>query len=218
MLEEYDYKAKMYDPQIGRFMRPDPLYEKQLSYADLLGFSWHLRLELTVVVLIFCSCTGGRKAAQNYYYVEPFKEQEIKLVLKNDSTFNFGDVTGCNQFGFTGEYRQKTDGSLSYFILDSVKIQSTLSGFNSDLIFSIRSGDTAWVINSERIFIHRQPFILTSNKNKNLVKIRYKKLKEYYIGLLGQQGFIRVFGNGKGKREAKKRLLDCNLPDNNIRQ
>ena len=50
---------EMYDPQIGRFMRPDPLYEKQLSYADLLGFPWHLRLELIVVVLIFCSCTGG---------------------------------------------------------------------------------------------------------------------------------------------------------------
>ena len=88
---------------------------------------------------------------------------------------------------------------------------------NPDLIFPIKNGDTAWIINNERIFIHKQPFIATSKGNINLQEIRYKKLEEYYTGLLGKKDFIKVFGNGAGKKEAKKRLLDCKLPDINIK-
>lgn len=76
------------------------------------------------------------------------------------------------------------------------------------LIFQIKNNDTAWIINRERVFIHKQPFIATSNDNINLQKIRYKKLEDYYTGLLGREGFIKVFGNGKGEKEAKKRLLN----------
>jgi hypothetical protein len=172
---------------------------------------------LIIIVALFCSCSVNRKVTQNYYYVEPFKEQEIKLFLKDDSTFNFQDLTGCNQFEFTGQYKRKGDNTFSYLILDSVKLLNVLSNFNSELVFSIKSGDTAWVINRERIFIHKQPFIATANSDINLPEIRYKKLEEYYTSLLGRKGFIKVFGNGKGKNEAKKRLLDCKLPDINIK-
>jgi mRNA deadenylase 3'-5' endonuclease subunit Ccr4 len=170
-----------------------------------------------LIITIFFTCITSKSASQQqYYYVEAFKEQEVKLVFKRDSTFIFQDLTGCNQFLFTGKYRKVDDGKLSYFILDSVKFQNVLSSFNSELIFPIKTGDTAWVVNAERVFIHKQPFIATSNNNINLQEIRYKKLKEYYVGLLGEKGFLKVFGNGS-KKEAKKRLLECKLPDINIR-
>ena len=154
---------------------------------------------------------------QGYYYVEPFKEQEIKLYLKDDSTFSFRDATGCNQFEFVGRYKKRNDNTISYLMFDSVKLQNVLSNFNSDLIFSINNGDTAWIINKERIFIHKQAFIVTTNINLNLQEIRYRKLEEYYTGLFGKAGFIKVFGNGESRKVAKKRLLECNLPDINIR-
>ena len=50
------------------------------------------------------------KVAQRYYYVEPFKEQEINLFLKSDSTFSFQDASGCNQFEFTGIYKMANEG------------------------------------------------------------------------------------------------------------
>jgi len=173
---------------------------------------------LIITVTIFCSCNVSKKTAQNYFYVEPFKEQEIKLFLKDDSTFIFQDVTGCNQFEFTGRYRAVTEGDekIRYFVLDSVKLQNVLSNLNPELVFPINNDDTAWIINAERIFIHKQPFIATSNSNINLQVIRYKKLKDYYTGLLGKQGFLNVFGNGS-KKEAKKKLLECKLPDINIK-
>jgi hypothetical protein len=173
-----------------------------------------MKTVLIIIVIGMCySCSVSRKVAQSYYYVEPFKEQEIKLFLKIDSTFSFQDLTGCNQFEFTGRYKQVSDNGFNCLVFDSVKLQNVLSNFNSDLIFSIKNRDTAWIINSERVFIHKQPFIAVSNNNINLQKIRYEKLEEYYTGLLGREGFIKVFGNGKGKKEAKKRLLECTLPD-----
>jgi|SRR5450432_3536849 hypothetical protein len=168
---------------------------------------------LIISSVIFCSCAVNRKGEQTYYYVEPFKEQEIKLLLREDSTFSLQDLTGCNQFEFTGRFGRKYDNTGNYLIFVLVKFQNLSSAFNSDFLFSIKNGDTAWIINSERIFIHKQPFIFTSNSNINLQEIRYKKLEEYYTGLLGWQGFVNVFGNGKGKKEARKRLLDCKLPD-----
>lgn len=173
---------------------------------------------LGIVMAILCSCNAGRRTFQTYYYVEPFKEQEVILFFKDDSTFNFLDLTGCNKFEFAGRYKQIGDSAIKYFIFDSVKSQDVSSSkFNSDLVFSIRNGDTAWILNRERIFIHKLPFIATSNSNIDLQKIRYKKLEEYYTNLLGREGFIKVFGNGKGRKEAKKRLSDCKLPDIKIR-
>jgi len=172
---------------------------------------------LIIATIIFCSCNVSRRATQNYYFVEPFKEQEVKLFLKDDSTFSFQDVTGCNQFEFTGRYERSNSNAVNYLVFNSVKLQNTMPNSNPDLIFPIKNGDTAWIINNERIFIHKQPFIATSKGNINLQEIRYKKLEEYYTGLLGKKDFIKVFGNGAGKKEAKKRLLDCKLPDINIK-
>ena len=170
------------------------------------------------VLLSMYSCTSNKKIAKSFYFVEPFKEQEIKLFLNYDSSFKFQDLTGCNQFEFTGRYKMMIDSTSTYLIFDSVKFESGKSNFNSRLIFSIRNGDTAWVINAERISIHKQPFKATSNININLQEIRYKKLKEYYIDYLGREGFIKAFGNSKNMKEAKKRLLECNLPDLKFRQ
>ena len=173
---------------------------------------------INVVLVSICACTASRKSGQEYYYVEPLKEQEIILHLGTDSVLTFQDLTGCNQFDFTGRYRRISDSAISYLIFDAVKLNNKPTKSDSNFIFSIKSGDTAWIINGERIFIHNEPFKLTTKSNLNLGEIRYKKLEQFYVNLLGQKGFIKVFGNGKGKKEAKRRLLDCQLPDINIKQ
>jgi hypothetical protein len=163
---------------------------------------------LLLVIIAFYSCTASRQNVKSYYYIEPFKEQEIKLTLNSiDSTFRLEDVIGCNQFEYAGRYKKSSE----YLIFGSVIYKNLLS--SNTIPFPLTNGDTAWIINSERIFIHKQPFKLTSKTNIDLQQIRYKKLEAYYIDLLGKDGFVKTFGNGKGIGEAKKKLLECVLPD-----
>lgn len=176
-----------------------------------------VRSLLVITTVLIYSCNVNKKIARKYYYVEPFKEQEVKLTLNGDSTFIFSDLTGCNQFEFHGVYKQKGDSDFRYLIFDSVRLKKILPIFDSALVFYIKTGDTAWIINKERIFIHNLPFHYTSKTNLNLQEIRYEKLKEYYTNLLGRKGFIKTFGEGKGIKEAKRQLLKCTTPDINFK-
>jgi hypothetical protein len=172
---------------------------------------------LIILVVFFYACDVNKKFTKKYYYVEPFKEQDVTLTLKADSTFVFSDLMGCNQFEFMGVYKHNLDSIFNYLIFDSVKFKQISSAYDSPLVFSIKTGDTAWIINKERIFIQKVPFHFTRKTNLNLQKIRYQKLKEYYINLLGRAGFIKTFGNGKGIREAKRRILGYSTPDINFK-
>ena len=49
------------------------------------------------------------------------------------------------------------------------------------------------------------------------VSLIFKYCDDKALPLLDLKDFIKVFGNGAGKKEAKKRLLDCKLPDINIK-
>lgn len=164
-------------------------------------------ISLLLIIIVFYSCTASRKDIKSYYYVEPFKEQEIILTFNTDSSFRLEDLIGCNQFEYVGQYKKSGE----YYIFESIKYKNLMS--RNSIPFPLADGDTAWIINRERIFIHKQPFKLILKANVNLQQIRYKKLEAYYIDLLGKNGFIKTFGNGKGKNEAKKRLLDCVIPD-----
>lgn len=174
------------------------------------GMKYYL---LIFSLVIFFSCRLSQKKTLTYYYIEPFKEQEIKFQFISDSTFVLQDLTGCNQFILTGKYKRVNNNSGSYIILDSVIEKAVLKNSNSNLFFSISNGDTAKFINNERLFINQRPFIYTAKTSLNLQNIRYKKLEEYYIGLLGEKEFIRIFGNGVSKKEAKRLVLECKLPD-----
>jgi hypothetical protein len=79
--------------------------------------------------------------------------------------------------------------------------------------FQIVEGDTAWIINTERLYIHKMPFKIGPTPDVSLQEIRYKKLEEYYIDLLGKKAFLQTFGGGKSMDAAKKKLLECKLPD-----
>lgn len=172
-----------------------------------------MKMSLIVMVILCYACSPARQSALHYYYVEPFKEHDLKLVLKDDHTFSLRDQSGCNQFEYTGRYKKTNDPAISYFVFDSVQHRLLLSNGDPARVFSINNGDTAWILNKDRLFIHHEPFIATTKANVNLQEIRYRKLEEYYIGLLGRDGFIKTFGNNKSMKQAKKRLLECSLPD-----
>ncbi|MBL0267863.1 MAG: hypothetical protein IPP99_04090 [Chitinophagaceae bacterium] len=90
---------------------------------------------LITIIGMSCSCNGSKNIFRNFYYVEPFKEQEIKLQFKKDSAFIFHDLTGCNQFVFAGKYRARNDSLGIYFIFDSVINRSVTSNFTPEFIF-----------------------------------------------------------------------------------
>lgn len=166
---------------------------------------------ILIICLVCCFFSVNAQNSKYYYYVAPFKEQEVILNFKSDSTFKLYDVIGCNQFEYTGRYRIKDN----FFIFKSVTYKNLLSSESEP--FQISDGDTAWVINSERLFIHKMPFKITPTPDVSLQEIRYKKLEEYYIDLLGKKAFLEIFGGGKGKVAAKKKLLECKLPDIKIK-
>lgn len=170
-----------------------------------------------ISVFLFSSCKLSKESLSNYYFVEPFKEQEIKLFFNKDSAFSFRDVSGCNQFEFAGKFRKLSNQKGNYFVFDSITLIKVLSNTTSNLMYTLSTGDTAWILNSERLFIHNQPFKLMTNSQIDLQKIRYTELKTFYINVLGKTGFIKTFGLGKGEKEAKKRLLECTLPDLNFK-
>jgi hypothetical protein len=164
-----------------------------------------------ICLIVLCSCGVSKQHENLYYFIEPFEEQEVKLQFNNDSTFTMRDVTGCNQFGYSGRFTKVQYKEEAYILLNSVEAHKV--PFSSYKPFIITSSDTLWILNDERIFIHNKPFAKTTKTNINLQSLRYKKLEEYYIGLLGKKGFIQTFGGGKGLSAAKKILLECRLPD-----
>jgi len=171
-------------------------------------------LILTLFVFLVCSCGTNRILVQNYYYVEPFEEQEIQLSLLPDLTFKLQDSIGCNRFIYTGVYRKGNTGERDYFLFDIA--MSDTGVLNPYKKFPISKMDTVWVLNSERIFIHNKPFKI-NKYSLNLQKVRFKKICDYYIDLMGKRAFIETFGDGKSIRSTKKRLLSCQLPDIKLR-
>ena len=167
-------------------------------------------MKLSSVFIIWLVCSFFSASAQNskrYYYVEPFKEQEVRLNFNSDSTFKLNDVIGCNQFEYTGRYKMIDN----FYVFKSVIYKNLLSSNTEP--FQLSDGDTAWIINTERLYIHKIPFKITPTPDVSLQQIRYKKLEEYYIDLLGKKAFLQTFGGGKGMVAAKKKLLECKLPD-----
>lgn len=170
-----------------------------------------MKTQLLFTLMLLSFIVVNAQNNKHYYYVEAFKEQEVRLAFKKDYTFRLYDITGCNQFEYTGKYKSQDN----FFIFHSVVYKNLLSQNTEP--FPISDGDTAWEVNSERLYIHGKPFKITPTPDVNLQEIRYKKLKDYYIEMLGKDGFIQAFGRGKGFAEAKKRLIDCQLPDINLK-
>lgn len=172
-------------------------------------------LILLLFVCLICSCGTNRAIVQRYYYVEAFAEQEILLSLQSDFTFKLQDSIGCNKFTYTGVYKKENIGSRDYFLFDIA--MSDTGVMNPFKKFPINKTDTAWVLNSERIFIHNKPFKINKSASLNLQQIRFEKIRDYYIDLMGKKAFIETFGDGKSLRSTKDRLLSCQLPDIKLR-
>ena len=168
---------------------------------------------IAILIIVIPSCVSNKKNIHNYYFVEPHDEIEIKLFFHSDSTFILEDRSGCNQFVYKGKYKSEKDAFENYYIFDSVIVQKIFPTSDPKLFFPIKNRDTAFILNNERLFIHGNPFILMFNEKINLERIRNKKLEEFYVNQLGREGFINTFGNGKGIKEARKRLTECHLPD-----
>jgi hypothetical protein len=168
---------------------------------------------LLITIIFSSSCGVSRNVTRSYYYVEPFKEQQIKLYLNNDSTFRLQDEIGCNTFLFSGRYRQINDTNVTFIIFDSVTSKIDHPNLQPQNVFVISNQDSAIIYTDERIFIHLQPFISVSNKeiNKiNLSDITYKKIKAYFINQYGKKGFYKLWGkNGVSEEEIKKKFLSC---------
>lgn len=169
-----------------------------------------------IVMFMFFSCNVTRDNMTRYYDVEAFQEQEMSLLLTKDSSFTLEDLLGCNRFKFTGKYKQFGTYPTGYLVFDSVQSHKVMIVPDTRGIFPVKNGDTAWLINSERISLHQKAFKITTRKKLDLREIRYKQIKAFYIDLLGEKGFLETFGEGSEK-EARRRILHCMGPDLNIK-
>lgn len=167
------------------------------------------------------ACNTPKSGRKHFYFVEPFKEQEIWLQLGDGNTFILSDLTGCNQFSYTGKYTKGADFFSTYYILNlpdsGQEGADDLLPINSGDVFKINSGDTAWILNEERLVLQAKSFKASRNANLNLRKIRVAKLEEFYIDQLGRKGFIQALGEGKSVKVARRNLMKCSMPHNDVK-
>jgi hypothetical protein len=171
---------------------------------------------LVVAMSMLFSCKVTRDHITRYYDVEAFQEQDMSLLLASDSSFTLEDRFGCNQFKFTGKYKQFGTYPGGYLVFEDVQSHKVMVVPDTKRILPVQNGDTAWLINSERIFLHQKNFKVTNRKKLDLREIRYKQIKAFYTEELGEKGFLETFGDGSEK-EARRRILHCMGPDLNLK-
>lgn len=127
---------------------------------------------LVVAMSMLFSCKVNRDHTTRYYDVEAFQEQEMILLLARDSSFfTLEDRLGCNRFKFTGKYKQYGTYPAGYLVFDSAQSHKVMIVPDIRGIFPVQNGDTAWLINSERIVLHQKSFKVTTSKKLDLREI-----------------------------------------------
>lgn len=175
-------------------------------------------LSIVIFSLLLLSFRAGISHPPKYfYYVDPFKEQEIKLTLRDDLTFSMIDDFGRNKFSYTGKYRYWGEESRFMIFYDiKTQIQAIRGG---QPIFDLKSGDTVVLLNDERLYIHEEPFFAAADSNTDLLEVKYQLLKAHYTKILGPKEFLKRFGDGD-EAVAKKNLVypfaGCSLANASI--
>ncbi len=188
-----------------------------------------------IITILITSCSL-KLTSRVYTTIEPWKEWEIEMKLNKDSTFKMTDRFGCNIFDYSGRWRYYKDSIFKYLILNDttkseyIKSRNSYQFFNrriqklqivrANQYFPVISTDTGLILSNSRIrfrglTFERQELL----SNKDLSKRRIKILESYYITEMGKDLFIKTFGKGKGIKEARKNLKECDvnsIPNSNI--
>ncbi|SIT04531.1 hypothetical protein SAMN05421788_103118 [Filimonas lacunae] len=170
-----------------------------------------------LLLVVFVSCGARKNTSSCYYFIEPFKEQEVKFQLINDSCFSISDETGCYRFLYEGRYKLQKQKRSSYLLLDTV-IKSEMPSWQypPERVFPMNDKDTVRIVSKKRILISKQVFRPTDNPLLDLQKIRVDMLVDYFVRKLGKAAVVQVMGDGKSIELVRKRLMECFLSDLNV--
>jgi hypothetical protein len=177
-----------------------------------------------IAALLIVSCTP-KLTNSKYTSVEPWKEWEIELLFKKDSSFVITDRFGSNVFDFSGRWHYYQDSVLDFIVLSDTakseydKYHDLFQFYNkkkqkqqvvrADRYFPVISTDTAWVLNKRQISFRGLTFdIRKLSSKKDLSDERVKKIEDFYISKIGREFFIKTFGEGKGMDEARKNIKE----------
>jgi hypothetical protein len=161
---------------------------------------------------------------RTYVAVEPWKEWQVELTFRDDSSFEMVDSFGCNTFDYAGNWSfRKTNGSRLLLLQGSAKakfdeahdaylVPNIKTGkaelVNADRYFPIISCDTMIVL-KRKVLQFRGLTFRAQSVVENLNSERVKLIERYYTKKFGKRQFIEAFGGGKGLGEARKTLLEC---------
>lgn len=194
----------------------------QLANHSIRSFTKKL-IPLIFGALLMTSC-AYKFTSKTYITVEPWKEWQVKLQFKDDSSFEMVDSFGCNTFDYVGNWRfKRTDGRNLLLLQGSAKVQYD-SAHDAYLVPNSRTGKTE-LIKADRYFpiISLDTMIVLKKKvlqfrgltfkaqsaTKDLNLERAKMIERYYTHKFGKRQFIEAFGGGKGLAEARKAILEC---------
>jgi hypothetical protein len=181
---------------------------------------------LTMTAIYSCTPT---LTSSRYASIEPWKEWEIEVKFNKDSSFTMIDRFGCNRFNYIGIWHYHQDSFLSFVVLnDTTKSEYIKSNdmyrfydrqyqkqreVASKEYFPVITTDTVYVFEKNNMLRFRG---LTFKRqklfsNRNLSKERERIIERHYIDEMGRDLFIKIFGNGKGIKEARKNIMDCKI-------
>lgn len=187
-----------------------------------------MKKNIIILSLILVSCNKSL-LNKTFYFVEPYKEWEITLKVKSDSSFIMEDKLGCNKFEYTGSWKDFNLGGFKCFLLNDThetfydperkmyyykKSSQSTAKFDDDYrFFKFIKFDTVYYSNINKLVLRGMTF-RTSNSfsESSLLKKRIKMLRSDYIKKYGRKKFIEIFGEGKSMKIAMKNLVNNDCP------
>jgi hypothetical protein len=185
----------------------------------------YLQLLIVIIVdIVMLNSCAYKFTGRTYVAIEPWKEWQIQVRFKADSSFEMVDSFGCNRFDYVDNWRyNEANGERSLILKDSAKAlydklhdayfvrnskMSKEQVIKSDRYFPIISSDTMVFIKN-RVLRFRGLDFRVQDGAKDLNIERAKMIESYYVKTIGKRQYIEAFGGGKGLNEARKAIMNC---------
>lgn len=188
---------------------------------------------LMLGVMFFFFACSHKLTGNKYVHVDVAKEWDLELILKNDSTFTLEDQYGCNKMSQKGYWfnqqnidsifhfgmlilvdtltqtREYTDlFKKKYLVYRSCVDSEEYKSLINETYFQLIKFDTIRILNNNRSKLLFRGITFDRN-NKSIKGVRIKKQERELILKLGKETYINIYGNGKEKKTARKKLEKC---------
>lgn len=186
--------------------------------------------KLLLPILFLTSCSA-RITSRRFALIQPEREWEVTLTLKEDSTFILKDDFGCNKFYYSGKWQYLNSSAAFKVILSDTLKAEFVRSYGAYKVYNRN-------INSEELYLPNRYFpvisrdTITFNKNKTEIFFRHLVFKKQTVfnrknlsktsasilarmlvngTKLSNMDFKKMFGKSKRKmiKEKTKQYMIC---------